>query len=118
MREHILGRRSDWTGRTVIVSSNDLPVGTSLNLPIVPYDSPNLGVSILYPTQESNLDTKTLEALASTDPIPTRQPKPKYDEKDVDIVMQQTNRSKEDAIDALEKRDGDVVEAIIFLLVN
>lgn len=39
----------------------------------------------------------------------------KYNEKDVELVLHQVDTTKEKAIDALEKTNGDVVEAIMLL---
>ena len=39
----------------------------------------------------------------------------KYSEKDVEMIMQQTGASKEEAVKALEETDGDLAEAIISL---
>lgn len=46
--------------------------------------------------------------------ICTKRKTPVYDENDIDLVMKHTGFTREKAIEALRKNDGDFVKAILF----
>jgi len=43
------------------------------------------------------------------------EPKPKYTEEDIELVMQEAGCSREEAIRALEETNGDIAEAILLI---
>jgi len=54
---------------------------------------------------------KTFQIMGDLEEIETKQ----YNEEDVEMIMQQTRVSKEEAVKALEENDGDLAEAIMKL---